>query len=109
MFCTKCGYELEDADLFCAKCGKPVRPGYAPSGVPILSRPMDRKKIAGVCAGFARYFDVDVTLMRILWVAGAILSGGLVIIVYLVAWLLMPCDYPPAARAPYAATQQNPA
>ena len=25
------------------------------------------KKIAGVCAGFARYFGMDVTLMRILW------------------------------------------
>ncbi len=57
---------------------------------------MDQKRIAGVCAGFARYFGVDVTLMRILWLAAAILSGGLGVIVYLAAWLIMPKDYPAA-------------
>ena len=34
---------------------------------------MHEKKLAGVCAGFARYFDVDVTVMRILWL---ILAGN---------------------------------
>jgi len=33
------------------------------------------KKIAGVCAGFARYFEVDVTLMRVLWLIVALVTG----------------------------------
>lgn len=94
MFCTKCGFKLEDGDLFCAKCGKATRPGYAPVGGPVMSRPMDRKKLGGVCAGFARYFDLDVTLMRILWLAAFILSGGLILLVYVAAWILMPRDWP---------------
>lgn len=109
MYCTKCGYQLEENDLFCAKCGKATRPGYAPAGAPVLSRPMDQKKIGGVCAGLARYFDIDATLMRIIWLAGAILSGGLMILVYLAAWILMPKDYPPAQfhRRDAEATQRT--
>ena len=102
MFCTKCGHGLQDEDLFCAKCGKGTRPGYVAKGAPVLSRPMDRKRIGGVCAGFARYFDVDATLMRILWLAALVLSGGLVFFVYIAAWILMPRDWP----AQGAATQR---
>ncbi len=43
------------------------------------------KKIAGVCAGFARYFGVDVTLMRILWIIMALGSGGIGFVAYIVA------------------------
>ncbi len=95
MFCTKCGFRLDEGDLFCAKCGKPVRGDYQPAQGPVLSRPMDQKKIAGVCAGFARYFDVDVTLMRVLWIALTIVTGGLGIIIYIAAAIIMPKDYPP--------------
>ena len=109
MFCTKCGVELQENDLFCSKCGKPTRPGYAAAerASAILSRPMDRKKLGGVCAGFARYFDMDVTLMRILWLAGVILSGGLVLLVYIAAWILMPKDYPAPAGQPYRTAEQT--
>jgi phage shock protein C len=99
MFCTKCGIELREEDRFCGRCGGPTREGYAPPygrAAARLSRPMDQKKIAGVCAGFARYLDVDVTLVRILWLAVAI-STGAGFIAYLVAWILMPRDYPRAA------------
>jgi len=100
MFCTKCGFNLEDEDLYCAKCGKATRPGVAPPGrTPILSRPMDQKRLGGVCAGFARYFDVDVTLMRILWLGALIISGGLMFLVYVAAWILMPRDWPATAAA----------
>ena len=108
MYCTKCGVELESEDRFCSRCGAATRPGYVPSGrrAP-LSRPMDQRKIAGVCAGFARYFDTDVVLMRILWVGGAILSGGLLGIAYLFAWALMPRDYPPVAAQPHRVAQES--
>ncbi len=101
MFCTQCGVELEEGDLFCSKCGKGVRADACPPPTrsAVLSRPMDQKKIAGVCAGFARYFNVDVTLMRILWLAGLVFSAGTMFVVYIFAWILMPCDYP-AQSAP---------
>lgn len=95
MYCTKCGVELEESALFCSRCGKSTRTGASiPPGRAFLSRPMDQKRIGGVCAGFARYFDVDATLMRILWLAGFVLSGGLLLLVYIAAWILMPADWP---------------
>lgn len=45
--------------------------------------------IAGVCAGVANYFDVDPTLVRILWVL-FVLLGGSGILVYVIMWILMP-------------------
>ena len=93
MFCTQCGFKLEDDDYFCAKCGKAARPDAPPRAASSrrrLVRPMADKKIAGVCAGFARYIDVDVVLMRVLWLVMAIVTGGLGFIFYLVAWAVMP-------------------
>ncbi len=93
MFCTKCGIELREQDKFCSECGTSSGRG-APAIHPVqrLSRPVDGK-IGGVCAGFARYFDVDVTLVRILWLALTIWPvpcfGG---IAYIIAWIVMPKD-----------------
>jgi phage shock protein C len=92
MYCTQCGFQLEEGDLFCAKCGKETRPDSPPraeSQRRRLVRPMEDKKIAGVCAGFARYFDVDVVLMRVIFLAAA-LTTGVGFIAYLVAWIVMP-------------------
>lgn len=55
---------------------------------------MHEKKIAGVCAGFARYFEVDVTLMRVLWLVVALFTG-IGFIAYIVAWIAMPRDESP--------------
>ena len=56
-----------------------------------LTRSRTDRTIAGVCAGLAEYFGVDVVLVRLLWVilsiAGAVIGG---VIVYLVAWLIIP-------------------
>jgi phage shock protein C len=54
---------------------------------------MQEAKIAGVCAGFARYLGMDVTLVRVLWVVLTLCplpSFGLV--AYIVAWIVMPKD-----------------
>jgi phage shock protein PspC (stress-responsive transcriptional regulator) len=45
---------------------------------------------AGVCGGLAEYFDVDSTLMRIIWVAVTIFTHGLGVPVYILLWLVMP-------------------
>jgi phage shock protein C len=54
-----------------------------------LTRPVEDRMIAGVCAGFARYLNVDVTILRI---ALAVLTavGGAGIPLYIAAWLLIP-------------------
>ena len=55
-------------------------------------RPMGNQWIAGVCAGFARYFGIDVTLVRLVWLATLILAGtGLV--AYIICWIVMPREY----------------
>jgi phage shock protein C len=54
-----------------------------------LSRPRDNRVIAGVCSGIARRFGIDPTLVRILFVASLLLPGPQILI-YLVAWVLMP-------------------
>jgi phage shock protein C len=55
-----------------------------------LRRVMAEKKIAGVCAGFAEYFDMDVTLVRLIWVALFLLPPSPGLIIYVVAWIILP-------------------
>ena len=50
------------------------------------------KKIAGVCAGLANYFDIDVTLVRVLFVAALFLGFSLGFWVYLILWIIAPKD-----------------
>ncbi len=46
--------------------------------------------LSGVCTGLAVYFDVDVTLVRLLFVIAAILTGGLAVLVYLAMMFIVP-------------------
>ena len=52
--------------------------------------------ISGVCVGFARYFGLDVTLLRIMAIVLLIASGGTMVLVYVILMLLLP--YAPAER-----------
>lgn len=93
MYCTKCGVELKEQANFCSACGTPTASNaYSVRPYPKLSRPRDDRKIAGVCAGLARYLGVDVTLVRLIMVVLAIWPVGLGVIGYLVAWIVMPND-----------------
>lgn len=47
------------------------------------------KKIAGVCAGFADYFDIDVTIVRVLWIC-SVLCLGFGILPYIIFWMILP-------------------
>jgi phage shock protein PspC (stress-responsive transcriptional regulator) len=49
--------------------------------------------IAGVCGGLAEYFEVDPTLVRVLWVLMVLLAGTGVLL-YIVLWIIMPLDVP---------------
>ena len=47
------------------------------------------KKIAGVCAGVAHYFDIDPTIVRVIW--GVLALGyGAGIIAYIILWIIAP-------------------
>jgi len=101
MFCTKCGIQLEDQDKFCNECGHSTGKG-APPPKPEqpLARPMKDAKIAGVCAGFARYFNVDVALVRVIWLVICVWPVPVFgVVAYIVAWIVMPKE-PIAAVAP---------
>lgn len=58
-----------------------------------LYRPRENRLVAGVCAGIARYFGWDATRVRIVYVAGSVLSVAFPgMVVYLILWLIMPGD-----------------
>jgi phage shock protein PspC (stress-responsive transcriptional regulator) len=55
---------------------------------------------AGVAGGMAEYFDVDPALVRLLWVAATVVSGGLAVPIYILAWIILPRDDRPPAVGP---------
>ena len=55
-----------------------------------LVRRTDDRMIAGVCSGIADYLGIDPTIVRLAAVVGTVLGFGTLLVVYLVAWLLMP-------------------
>ncbi len=57
-----------------------------------LERSLSNRKLCGVCGGIASYFNVDATLIRLLWVVFSLLSIG--IIIYIVAAIVMPEQLP---------------
>ncbi len=105
MFCTQCGTALEEKHLYCFNCGKPAKAGLKPAAAPRsekrFERLMNEKKIAGVCAGVARYLSLDVTLVRVIWLL-MFLVAGTGLLAYIVCWIIMPKEYEPA---PPVATQ----
>ena len=48
------------------------------------------RKIAGFCGGLAEYFNIDPTVMRLFYILLTLMSGGAGIIVYLIAWIIVP-------------------
>ena len=56
-----------------------------------LFRDMKRGKIAGVCAGLAQYFGMDISLMRIIWILVFIFTVGFVsVVAYVILWVVLP-------------------
>jgi phage shock protein C len=102
MFCTKCGTENSQDARYCTSCGASTIPGspgataagFAASGAAAPPRKLRRvvaeKKIAGVCAGFAEYFEMDVTLVRLIWVGLTLLPPSPGVIIYIIAWIILP-------------------
>ncbi|MFM2125489.1 MAG: hypothetical protein RL328_1940 [Acidobacteriota bacterium] len=104
MYCTHCGVQVGDPEPnFCPSCGKQTASGYGRFDRPWakrLERPLQGRRVAGVCAGFADYLDVDVTLMRVLAVIGLFFSFGTGLIAYILAAIVIPNQEPGLAGAP---------
>ena len=56
-----------------------------------LTRSTTERRIVGVCGGIAKYLNVDVTVVRILFLI-ALLCGSLGFWVYLIVWIAAPED-----------------
>ena len=60
------------------------------NGTKVLVRSRTGRMVAGVCAGVAEYFGIDVTLVRVIVAVVAVITGGAGVLAYLVAWVIIP-------------------
>jgi phage shock protein C len=101
MFCTRCGTQLDAAARFCVACGRATSAAPEPATAPEaeyasapeqkkLRRIMQGKKIAGVCNGYAEYFSMDITLMRLIWIGLLLVPPHIGLIGYIVSWAVLP-------------------
>jgi phage shock protein PspC (stress-responsive transcriptional regulator) len=89
---------IQDDAALCAYCGVRVGASLARHR---LVRPRQGRKIAGVCLGFAEYFDIDVTVVRLVWLITALMTC-VGFIPYIIAWIVMP-EEPLLLHAPVGA------
>jgi phage shock protein C len=94
MVCANCQKAIAEGSNFCYNCGakQPVTGAAAyADGAPKkrLVRSTNDKKIAGVAAGLADYFDLDPTIIRLVWLL-AILFAGTGLIAYIILWIALP-------------------
>jgi phage shock protein PspC (stress-responsive transcriptional regulator) len=110
MDCPKCQKEVVEGSKFCCNCGAPLMgqavPPASDYAAPLkrLMRSSRDKKIGGVCAGLAEYFDLDPTLVRIVWLL-AVLCAGTGLLLYIILWIALPL----APAAPALAVPGSPA
>jgi phage shock protein C len=89
MYCNACGKTIAEDGRFCSYCGNVV--GTAPAKKLIRSRV--ERKVGGVCAGLAQYFDLDVSLVRILCFFITLATGVCPgVVTYLLAWIIIPVE-----------------
>lgn len=55
-----------------------------------LYRSKNERVLGGICAGLGEHLGVDPTVIRLLWAALSLLSLGTGIIVYILAWIIIP-------------------
>ena len=107
MYCANCGNAIEEHFHFCSQCGTPTQNPWTPREEHRLTRILEGKRIAGVCGGVARYLELDVTLIRIVWILLTVFPPVPGILAYIVCWIVMPQDPPRASQQ--SATVEGPA
>ena len=95
MMCSACQRNIADGSNYCYNCGAkqpataPPHAAYVSGGPKKLMRSSTDKKLGGVCAGLGDYFDLDVTLVRVLWLL-AFFCAGFGGLLYLILWIVLP-------------------
>jgi phage shock protein PspC (stress-responsive transcriptional regulator) len=96
MLCPNCQKDIAVGSKFCYSCGAKQPETPAPSAVPPayaahkrLVRSTNDRKIAGVCAGVADYFDIDPTIVRVVWLLATLIPGPN-ILAYIILWIAVP-------------------
>jgi phage shock protein PspC (stress-responsive transcriptional regulator) len=64
--------------------------GAASGGHRRLYRITEGAQVAGVCAGIAAFFDIDVNIIRLLFIIATIFTSGAVLLVYIAMMFLIP-------------------
>ena len=54
-----------------------------------LYRSKEDRKIGGVCGGLGEYFDIDPTIIRLIWLA-MLFAVGSGVLAYIIAWIIVP-------------------
>ena len=67
---------------------------------------VESRKLGGVCSGLAAYFDIDVTLIRILFLAG-LFCGGFGFWLYIIIWIVAPKALTPAQKCELRGIEAN--
>ena len=95
MICQNCQKDIAAGSKFCYACGA-KQPETATNTAPPaytarkrLLRSTNDRKLAGVCAGLADYFDLDPTIIRVLWVL-AFFFAGTGLLAYIILWIALP-------------------
>jgi len=58
-----------------------------------LFRSEKKKMMGGVCGGLGSYFDIDVSLVRLIFVALTLMTAILpMVIFYVIAWIVIPIE-----------------
>jgi phage shock protein C len=60
------------------------------NGTKILVRSQKGRMVAGICAGIADYFGLDVTLVRVIVTVVSVFTAGTGVLAYLAAWVIIP-------------------
>jgi phage shock protein C len=69
-------------------------------GDKVLRRSRENRMVAGVLAGLARYYDIDVSLLRIVYVVLSVCSAAFPgLLVYLLMWVIIPLEEPGGREA----------
>jgi len=96
MICPNCQKDIAAGSKFCYNCGAKQPDAPAPNVPPTYAsapkrfvRSTNDRKIAGVCAGVADYFDMDPTIVRVLWLLATLVPGPN-IIAYVILWIALP-------------------
>ena len=89
MVCSHCSREIGEYSNYCPVCGGRVGTTASHRRLVLSST---NSKIAGVCGGIAEHFNVDPTIVRLIWAALSVVPGGFVggILAYVFAWIIIP-------------------